>query len=352
MLDNAQPVLILFGPTASGKTNILFELFSPVNGLQAEVVSADSMQVYRGMDIGTAKPSAEERERLPHHLIDIRDPSQQFNAGDFVHLANEACAEIASRGRLPVVSGGTGFYLKNFILGLGEAPPSCEETRSALKQELREKGAAALMAELAAEDPVSASRIHINDEYRLLRALEVFRISGRPLSSYGANSFGANGGGEKESRFRFIIIGLERPREELYRRINLRCEQMFRQGLEAEVRALYEAGYTPNDPGLRAIGYREFFVEDEGEGRAGHWRLSQDIDGVRALIAQNSRRYAKRQITFFKGCPWLHDYQSSDGFQPSIPNVKWIDCGGDNARTHLKAAAQIADQIKRELERK
>ena len=315
------PVLVLFGPTASGKTGILLELFNSQNGLKAEVVSADSMQVYRGMDIGTAKPSPEERAQLPHHLIDIRDPSQQFNAGDFVRLADEACLQIAGRGNLPVVSGGTGFYLKNFILGLSEAPPSDGKIRAQLKQELKEKGAAALMEELAACDPISAKRIHINDEYRLLRALEAFRSCGRPLSSFEVNAV------EKRACFRFIVIGLSRPREELYARINERCDQMFRKGLAAEVRSLYEAGYTPNDPGLRAIGYREFFVEDLTTNNwSDKWRLSQDIEGVQALVAQNSRRYAKRQITFFAG----------------IPDVKWIEGGNSEAET--------AARIRRELE--
>jgi len=302
------PVLVLFGPTASGKTSILQKLFNPSGSLQAEIVSADSMQVYRGMNIGTAKPSAEEQERLPHHLIDIRDPSQQFNAGDFVRLADEACLQITSRGKLPVVSGGTGFYLKNFIMGLSEAPPSDAEVREQLKQELRENGSVALMEELSACDPISAGRIHINDEYRLLRALEVYRSCGSPLSSFEVSAV------EKRSNFRFITIGLSRAREELYRRINQRCAEMFQQGLAAEVRSLFEAGYTPNDPGMRAIGYREFFVEDE-EG----WRLSQDLNGVQALIAQNSRRYAKRQITFFAG----------------IPDVKWVEVTDDDKTTDL-----------------
>jgi len=310
------PVLVLFGPTASGKTHILLELFKSLH-FQAEVVSADSMQVYRGMDIGTAKPSIEERACLPHHLIDIRDPSQQFNTGDFVRLASEACLEITSRGKLPVVSGGTGFYLKNFILGLSEAPPSDMEIRDILKLELAEKGAAALMQELSACDPVSAGRIHINDEYRLLRALEVYRSCGQPLSSFEVNER------KESSNFRFNIIGLSRPREELYQRINLRCAQMFEQGLAAEVRSLFEAGFTPDDPGLRAIGYREFFVEDPEA--AGKWRLSDDVDGVQVLIAQNSRRYAKRQITFFAG----------------IPGVKWVECSGNEI--------EIANIIKEDL---
>jgi tRNA dimethylallyltransferase len=314
------PVLILFGPTASGKTGILRELLiSGKNRLKAEVISADSMQVYRGMDIGTAKPSAEDRSRLPHHLIDIRDPDEQFNTGDFCRLADEECLQIASRGKLPVVSGGTGFYLKNFIMGLSEAPPSDMAIRVQLKQELKEKGASPLMEELAACDPVSAGRIHINDEYRLLRALEVQRLSSRPLSSFEANV------GKNRVNFRFLIIGLKRSREELYHRIDLRCAEMFSQGLADEVRALYKAGYTPDDPGLHAIGYREFFFCDEAD-NLGEWKLSDNADGVQELAARNSRRYAKRQITFFA----------------SIPGVKWIEPDRDDVET--------AERIKRELE--
>jgi tRNA dimethylallyltransferase len=312
------PVVIFFGPTASGKTGILLRLFG--SGSAAEVVSADSMQVYRGMDIGTAKPSAEERAALPHHLIDIRGPGEQFNAGDFVRLANQACADIARRGKLPVVSGGTGFYLKNFIFGLPEAPPSDAEIRAQLKRELVEKGAASLMAELAAGDPVSAARIHLNDEYRLLRALEVLRLCGRPLSSFNAPGAAARPN-ESAPRYRFLVIGLSRPREELYRRVNERCAVMFRSGLPDEVCRLYEAGYTPDDPGLRAIGYREFFVEDwaadNDRALSRRWRLSQDLTGVEALVAQNSRRYAKRQLTFFS----------------SLPDVRWITAGSNEAET-------------------
>jgi len=322
---SAIPVLVLFGPTASGKTGILLKLFNSQSNLQAEVISADSMQVYRGMNIGTAKPSADERAKLPHHLIDIRDPSEQFNAGDFVRLADEACAEIASRGKLPVVSGGTGFYLKNFILGLSEAPPGDKIIREQLKRELSEKGAASLMEELASCDNVSANRIHINDEYRLLRALEVYRFCGKPLSSFEVNT------DKNRPKFNFLIIGLSRPREELYRRINLRCADMFKQGLAAEVSSLFKSGYTPEDPGLRAIGYREFFVEAAQDGdfsadKQGKWRLSEDIEGVQTLVAQNSRRYAKRQITFFSG----------------IPNVNWIEPG--------RSETETVQLIKRELE--
>ena len=349
------PVFVLFGPTASGKTALLERLFGPGGifcasgggaGKRAEVISADSMQVYRGMDIGTAKPSPEERARIPYHLIDIRNPDEQFNAGEFVRLAEAACLAAAGRGALPVVSGGTGFYLKNLVLGLPEAPPSDQGIRLALREELACRGAASLMEELARSDPVSAGRIHINDEYRLLRALEVYRLTGRPLSSYASpwsakvskeplteltedteenagiakskcaqNSVypaSANQRFDVRGNFVFLLVGLRRSREELYRRINARTAAMFRAGLPGEVKRLFEAGYTPSDPGLKAIGYREFFVQNGAYLRSfGH--LSEDIAGVEALVAQNSRRYAKRQLTFFA----------------SLPGVKWIDCGND-----------------------
>jgi tRNA dimethylallyltransferase len=171
------------------------------------------------------------------------------------------------------------------------------------------------MEELAACDPASAARIHPHDSYRIRRALEVFRSSGVPLSSFA--STGASS--ENRPQYRFLILGLERPREELYRRIDERCALMFRQGLPEEVRRLHEAGYGPGDPGMRAIGYREFFVEEA----PGQWRLDTDLDRVQTLVARNSRRYAKRQITFFA----------------SIPGVKWISAQGNPA-----------EDIRRELE--
>jgi tRNA dimethylallyltransferase len=261
----------------------------------AEVVSADSVQVYRGMDIGSAKPSATTLAALPHHLVDIRRPDEQFNAGDFVRLADEACVAINAGGALPVISGGAGFYLRNFVLGLPEAPPSDLLVRKALEAEFRNRGAGALLEELAACDPLSAERIHPNDAYRIQRALEVFRVSGRALSSFASTGAAP----ENRPRYRFLILGLERGREDVYRRINERCALMFRQGLPEEVRRLRDAGYGPGDPGMKAIGYREFFVEEA----PGQWRLDDDLDRVQRLVARNSRHYAKRQITFFASIP-------------------------------------------------
>jgi tRNA dimethylallyltransferase len=326
------PVLLLFGPTASGKTAVLERLSSGDNSFPPmEVVSADSMQVYRGMDIGTAKPSPELLAVLPHHLIDIRDPAEQFNAGEFVRLADEAVRDIVRRGKFPVVSGGTGFYLTNFVLGLPPAPSSDAAVRFALKAELRERGAGALRAELAACDPVSAVRIHENDEYRLLRALEVWRLSGRPLSSFSRPSPGDTAVFRRE--YRFLLAGLTQPREELYRLIDGRCARMFRNGLPGEVRRLFEAGYRPEDPGMKAIGYREFFVSAAGDAaaspeQAGEWRLASDLAAVEALVARNSRHYAKRQITYFA----------------SLPGVHWINAGED-------AASQIQTKLTRFLGR-
>ncbi|MDR2245796.1 MAG: tRNA (adenosine(37)-N6)-dimethylallyltransferase MiaA [Treponema sp.] len=319
-VEQTKPVVLLFGPTASGKTEILEQLFTGPHPLcAAEVVSADSMQVYRGMDLGTAKSSKEFFARLPHHLIDIRDIKEQFNAGEFVRLADMAVLDIHRRGALPVVSGGTGFYLANFVMGLPEAPPSDERIRAVLREELREKGAVVLMEELAAGDPVSARRIHLHDEYRLLRALEVFRLTGCPLSGYARPGFPENG---FRPDYRFLLVALDRPRSEVYRRIDERCEGMFRMGLPDEVRRLWETGYGPGDPGMKAIGYREFFIED-GEGG---FRFAEDREAVKTLVARNSRRYAKRQFTFFA----------------SLPRVHWVSAGQD-------AAARIAGLVRQFL---
>ncbi len=300
------PVLLLFGPTASGKTALLERLFAgPKAPFKAEIVSADSMQVYRGMDIGTAKPSPELRAVLPHHLIDIRDPSETFSLGDFVPLAQKACAEIASRGALPVISGGTGFYLKSFVLGLPETPPSDLTIREQLRLELAGRGAATLMDELRLADPTSAARIHLNDTYRLTRALEVFRSTGRPLSSFAASGAGPRGGdAAPRPEYDFLCLGLDRDREELYRRNNGRTRTMFGAGLPEEVAALCAAGYGPDSPGMRAIGYNEFFLDDGS--------LCTNREALISRIAQNSRHYAKRQITFFSAIPGARFIPAAD----------------------------------------
>lgn len=278
-MTNKPTVVLLFGPTAVGKTACLTELFSG----NAEIISADSMQVYRGMDIGTAKPDSRFLSQIPHHLIDIRTPNEPFNAGDFVRETEQLLPEILSRGRLPVICGGTAFYFINFLFGLPQAPPSDRKTAAEIEAEVLNGGRQRLYEELRLKDPVSAARIPPGDTYRLVRALEVLRTGGRPLSSYRT-------GQVPRSDFRFKIIELTRPRAELYERINRRVGQMFADGLPEEWRRLRADGCTAASPGMRAIGYAEFF-------------LSENPDDVRELIQKNSRRYAKRQITFFQKIP-------------------------------------------------
>lgn len=278
-VTNKPTVVLLFGPTAVGKTACLTELFSG----NAEIISADSMQVYRGMDIGTAKPDSRFLSQIPHHLIDIRTPNEPFNAGDFVRETEQLLPEILSRGRLPVICGGTAFYFINFLFGLPQAPPSDRKTAAEIEAEVLNGGRQRLYEELRLKDPVSAARIPPGDTYRLVRALEVLRTGGRPLSSYRT-------GQVPRSDFRFKIIELTRPRAELYERINRRVGQMFADGLPEEWRRLRADGCTAASPGMRAIGYAEFF-------------LSENPDDVRELIQKNSRRYAKRQITFFQKIP-------------------------------------------------
>jgi tRNA dimethylallyltransferase len=304
---NRPKLLLLFGPTASGKSGLLDRLFSRPSGFAlppAEIISADSMQVYRGMDIGTAKPGKSELLRLRHHLIDIRDPDQQFNVGEFCQEAQAAAADIRSRGKLPVVSGGTAFYLKTLMFGMPPSPPSDPGIRQALQEELRRRGAEELMRELAAADPAQAARIHLNDGYRLTRALEVIRLTGRPLSSFAVAD-------KPRDDADFLCVAISRDRQELLRRIDARVEAMFEAGLGQEVARLCESGYGLEDPGMQAIGYREFLTCLPGTAP----------EAVMAEIKKHTRQYAKRQLTFFR----------------SLPNVEWHDAADESA-----IAARIA----------
>ena len=262
-----------------------------------EIINSDSLQVYRHMSIGTAKPDETVTKRISHHLVDCIDPDDEFSAGDFVKQADKLCQEIYSRDRIPVISGGTGFFLKNFIYGLPTAPASSEEIRQQLQKRLDSEGLEALREELREKDPESWARIKPLDSYRILRALEVYCTSGSPLSDYKLPA-------SPRSEYRFLLIGLVRDRAELYERINQRVESMFTAGLPEEYKKLRAMGYSPACPGLSAIGYREFSIMEE--------LGSLTLNDVKELIKQNSRNYAKRQITFFKALPdvhWLHPDQ-------------------------------------------
>lgn len=278
---NRVPVVLLFGPTAVGKTALVEQLFSR----EFEIINADSMQVYRYMDIGTAKPSRDLQKRISHHLIDIRTPDQQYDVGQFVRDADQAAGEIYSRSRIPLITGGTAFYFYHFLYGLPPAPPSDPRIRNELYLQLEQEGREKLYAQLQAHDPVAAAKLHPNDTQRLIRALEVFYSSGTPLSLFNRKT-------ELRPGYEYLVLGLRRERQELYRRINRRVDQMWMDGLLDEVHALIARGYTADDPGMRGIGYREFFEM----GSAGELLY----DDIKSEIKKNSRRYAKRQITFFK----------------------------------------------------
>jgi len=298
-MNGPVPLLVLFGPTAVGKTAVAGRLFGPRGPFagMAEIVSADSMQVYRGMDIGTAKPDPSFLSELPHHLVNSKNPDEQFGAGEFVTSADAVCMDIHSRGKFPVMLGGTGFYIRNFLLGMPDTPPSEPEMREKLRNRMVDEGAAALMEELRAADPVSAARIHVHDEYRIIRALEVFALSGRPLSSFAVSQ-------QFRSGYHFQILVLYRDREELYRRIEQRVAAMFRDGLAEEFRSLFSRGYRKEDPGMQAIGYREFFSFDPP---------GSCPEKVMPLVCHATKRYAKRQETFVNSIPGIIRVHADDG---------------------------------------
>lgn len=283
------PAIVLFAPTASGKTALTRELFSPQGShfiLNAEVVSADSQAVYRNMNIGTAKPTKEFCKEIPHHLIDILEPDQQFNVSDFVDAADEICKKIIQKDKIPVVCGGTGFYIRNFLYGVPPTPISDEKMRNKLKERIFIEGNEALYRELQQIDPESALKIHKNDSYRICRALEVYYLCGKTRTSF-----------QLEQKFRqmydFLFIVLEPNREELYQRIAVRVEKMFELGLEKEIQNLIDSGYSKESPGLKAIGYREWFDYENPFDK-------NNIPKIKEQIIHHSCKYAKKQYTYIR----------------------------------------------------
>jgi len=290
----------LVGPTAARKTEVGVELATL---LDAEIVSMDSMAVYEGMDIGTAKPSRELRARVPHHLIDIRKPSEHFDVADYVRLAKQAVIDIRARGRKPLLVGGTYLYLKALTEGLFEGPAADLALRARLQSEAGASGTAALHARLKVVDPIAAARIHPNDLRRIIRALEVYEITGRPLSSF-QTQFGAG-----NPLCRTIIAGLSVPREIVRRRIAERVEAMFRAGLVEEVRRIREStGFGRQ--ASQALGYKE--VLDYLDGK-------RDIEETIALVERRTCRFAKQQMT------WLRSFKA----------VQWMEASADDTPTEL-----------------
>jgi tRNA dimethylallyltransferase len=291
----ASALVIVLGPTAVGKSRVAVDLALRFGG---EVISGDSIQVYRGFDVGTDKPGPETRRGVPHHLIDIVGPEVQFTAADFVREALAAARAAAGRGRLPIVAGGTGLYLKALCDGLFPGPGRDPALRTALEAEAREKGLEALFRRLEGVDPEYAAKIRARDRVRIIRALEVHAATGRPISEH----FRAT---ESPVKGRTVVrLGLRLEREALYARIDQRVDRMFAHGLVEEVRGLIARGVPESAPPFRALGYSHVLRHLRGEiGR----------DEAAALTKTDTRHYAKRQMTWFRKMADIAWFSPDDG---------------------------------------
>jgi tRNA dimethylallyltransferase len=280
ILDQPPLPLFLGGPTACGKSELALLLAEKLGG---EIISVDSMQVYRGLDIGTAKPTPAERARIPHHLLDVVELNEPFDAAKFCALAGAAMLAIQSRGRRPIFCGGTGLYFKAYLEGLGEAPPS----DAALRAELEATPLDTLLCELAERDPATFERIDRQNPRRVIRAVEVIRLTGKPFSSQRAEWADAPHTTHHAPR----LFVLSRPKPDLDARINARVETMFAQGLVAETQHLLERGLAQNPTAMQAIGYRQVVEHLRGERS-----LAETVE----LVKIKTRQYAKRQMTWFR----------------------------------------------------
>ncbi|NOZ30192.1 MAG: tRNA (adenosine(37)-N6)-dimethylallyltransferase MiaA [Chloroflexi bacterium] len=289
-METRPPLIAIVGPTAVGKTALSLDLAEAVNG---EVVSADSRQIYRYMDIGTAKPTPDERARVPHHLLDVVDPDQTLTLAQYQRLAYAAIEEIHRRGRVPLLVGGTGLYVRAVLEGLRipEVPPD-PELRARLEAEAAEQGPEALHARLAALDPVAAARIDPRNVRRVIRALEVCLIAGRPISELQQAS---------PPPYRILRLGLTRPRRELYARIDARVDAMMAAGLVDEVRSLLARGYGPELPAMTGLGYRQICQYLAGE---------MTLEEAVREIKRRTRRFVRQQQTWFR---------------PDDPRIRWFD---------------------------
>ena len=274
-------LIIVLGPTGVGKSERALDLALRFG---AEIISADSQQVYRYMDIGTAKPSKEQRERIPHHLIDVVNPDQEFNAAIYRNLATEIAYKLSDRGKRIIVCGGTGLYIKALTKGLFAAPGGDPQIRQALEWELEEHGTDSLYHRLEQVDPESAARIHPNDRQRIGRALEVYHATGQRISDWQREH------GFNDLLFEVLKVGLERQRSELYDRIDRRCEFMIQSGLLDEVNNLVGMGFGLDLKAMQSVGYRHMGLFLRG-------RMS--LDNAVSLMKRDTRRLAKRQLTWF-----------------------------------------------------
>ncbi|MGQ9900800.1 MAG: tRNA (adenosine(37)-N6)-dimethylallyltransferase MiaA [Fimbriimonadales bacterium] len=297
-----QRVWVIAGPTAVGKTDVGLLLAERWGG---EIISADSSAVYRGLDIGSAKPTPDERRRVRFHLIDVADPSEVFTAARFRELALQAIADIQGRGKRVLIVGGTGLYLRVLLHGFSLAPPPADpEVRARWRAEVERVGAPALHARLQQIDPAAAARIHPNDAMRITRALEVYEMTGTPISQWQQHA---------DTELPAIKTVLTLPRDLLYARIDQRVEKMIAQGMLQEVQTLLQNGYTPDQPALKGLGYRHVIEYLQG-------RVSWD-EAVR-LWKRDTRRFAKRQVTWFRKEPGVHWVDASPGIEQTARLVE------------------------------
>jgi len=285
-------VIVIAGPTASGKTDLAIEFALKCNG---EIISADSMQVYRGMDIGTAKPTLEERRGIPHYMLDVVDPDEEFSVAQFQQMAKECIKDILSRGKVPIVAGGTGLYINSLVYNITFSETIADwKYREHLQNIAREQGPLVLHNMLEKIDPISAQNIHPNNVKRVIRALEVFETTGKPISEH-----------QKESRkikpeYDYKIFGIEVERDVLYRRIEKRTDKMIQMGLYEEVEGLLKKGYSPDLVSLQGIGYKEIIMCIQGK---------CSLDEAIYNIKLGTKHLAKRQMTWFRkteGLKWIN----------------------------------------------
>lgn len=302
------PVIFIVGPTAVGKSRVALEI---AESLCTELISADSRQVYRGMDVGTAKPSLADRARVTHHLIDVAEPDQLFSAGRFRAMASDVVAKLHRQGRIPIVVGGTGLYVKLLTHGLWKGPQADWSLREQLRREEAIQGSGHLHRRLRAVDPASAEKIKPQDKAKLIRAIEVYELTGRPLSAlHREHQF-------RERPYQTVMIGLRRSRPDLYRRIEERADRMMKDGLVEEVRGLQSKGYGEDLSSMKGLGYRQMI---------GYLNGKYDLSEAVRLLKRDTKRYAKRQFTWFHRDPsiqWL-DLSESDDVKEAYTKVESV----------------------------
>ncbi|MDO5400511.1 MAG: tRNA (adenosine(37)-N6)-dimethylallyltransferase MiaA [Eubacteriales bacterium] len=308
------PIICIAGPTASGKTALAVALAREFGG---EVVSCDSMQVYRRMDIGTAKPSLEERQGIVHHMLDVAEPEEDFSVSRYCAMAAPIVEDIVARGKTAVIAGGTGLYMDSLIKGNGFAPFPATGVRERLEAEADEVGMEVMLGRLAAVDPASAARLHLADRKRILRALEVYYETGETITAHNLRTQAV------PPRFTPLWLGLDfENRRDLYDRIDLRVDLMLEQGLVEEIRGLLASGIPPKATAMQAIGYKEFVAALNGE---------RTLDEAADLVRQSSRRYAKRQLTWFRRNRAIHWLTRGPGMgaEEIIQQARQIICDCD-----------------------